>query len=95
MPDVAALVCRPEAFGNHDPADLVDGHFHVVDGTIKLGTTSQSGWETSPGHRLTYQPMKTFLGRSISSRPARPPSRPNPLCFTPPKGAVGDPGGNP
>ena len=29
------------------------------------------------------------------SRPSRPPSRPNPLCFTPPNGAFGGIGGKP
>ncbi len=34
--------------------------------------------------------MNTVLRCTISSMPARPPSRPNPLCLNPPKGVVGE-----
>ena len=41
------------------------------------------------GQADAHVAMKTLLGRTNSSMPARPPSRPNPLDFTPPNGAVG------
>jgi len=37
----------------------------------------------------SYMPMPTYLVSRYSSIPSKPPSRPNPLCFTPPNGAAG------
>ena len=50
---------------------------------------------TSSANGKGGQPKTTFLRRTNSSMPARPPSRPKPLCFTPPNGALGDMAGNP
>ncbi len=75
-------------FGD-DFASWVSGQDPARAGTSSTAAGT-SGWPTSPTLRRP-QPAgsATYVVSRYSSMPSKPPSRPKPLCFTPPNGAAG------